>query len=164
MPTFHPRHIPALFCSFTFTFLGFHPCLPLFLPFLPQSLQSSTFVKNATANAMSEYGLPPNLQQSYDAQTVFTLYACRMVCFGICLFVFWYQGWDGALDVVMSTFALMGGIDGLVCMRVGLPWTGAWRSGMGLLLGLWGMMGGNQGKVFGTKQDQAREGGKVKSG
>jgi hypothetical protein len=156
MPTFHPRHIPALFLSFTFTILGFHPCLPLFLPFLPHSLHSSTFIQSATANAMSEFGLPPTLQQSSDAQTVFTLYASRMVCFGICLFVFWYQGWEGAMDVVMTTFVLMGGIDGLVCMRVGLPWTGAWRGGMGLLLGLWGMAGGNQGRVFGKNGSKGK--------
>jgi hypothetical protein len=70
-------------------------------------------------NAMLEFGLSVRIASTSIAQTIFTLHASGMVCFGAVLGRCWQKGWEEAMDVVMATLGIMGAIEGLICWTIG---------------------------------------------
>lgn len=100
MPDFQRRHIPALFVANT---MGIGAIWPLWKP----------------SAAIRAFGLPPRLQHSPDAQTIFPLYGSRATILGAAIWVFWLQGKYVALDTILGLFTYAGVVDGWVCWKAG---------------------------------------------
>ncbi|KAK5653034.1 hypothetical protein OQA88_9320 [Cercophora sp. LCS_1] len=82
--TFSPRHMPALFIAFTQAVGGLWPIL------------------GNTPKAISEFGLPPRIARSPEAQTAFVAGAGRTTVIGVLVHVLYFQGKYEELDTVLT--------------------------------------------------------------
>jgi hypothetical protein len=109
---------------------------------------------------MLEFVLSAYIGSASIAQTIFTLHASGMVCFGAVIGRCWRKRWEEAIDVVMTTLGIMGIYRGFHlldnwCARVGHI-QGVDGSGSGWL----GAGSGDQGKaVSGNGGEEQRKDG-----
>jgi len=82
---------------------------------------------------MLEYGLPPHIANSSEAQTAFVVGAGRTTALGVVLGVLYWKGRYKEVDLV---FVVLGGILGVVdwgvCVQEGLGGWGSFRLVTGL--------------------------------
>ncbi|KAK6353444.1 hypothetical protein TWF696_005407 [Orbilia brochopaga] len=122
MNAFSVRHIPALFLGTTLTFGG---AIPLF----------------NSAYAMAEFGFPPRITNSPQAQAVFIVSGARTSALGLAIYILYARGMLRAVDVVLATVGTTGLIDGWVCWREGVPGRGVFRATSAAVVAVWGWLG-----------------------
>ncbi|KAL0567218.1 hypothetical protein V5O48_014776 [Marasmius crinis-equi] len=120
---FSPWHIPPLFIATTTTFGGLWPFF------------------NARA-ATLEFGLPPRVANSPEAQSVMICCSGRTTVIGALIFAFYSQRKLEAVDTVLAVMGVWIGItDGYVCWKEGVPGRGLFRATCGFLIGAYGLVG-----------------------
>ncbi|KAK1236108.1 hypothetical protein PQX77_000652 [Marasmius sp. AFHP31] len=129
LPSFSLRHIPALFVASTTTFGGFWPLF------------------NAKA-AILDFGLPPRVAKSPEAQSVMKCCSARTTVLGTLIFIFYAQNRLDAVDIVLGAMGVwVGLVDGYVCWMEGVPGKAVFRGTAGMAIGMWGLAGLTAGPI-----------------
>jgi hypothetical protein len=122
-PPFSPRHIPVLFIATTQALGGFIPLI-------------------SARRAMLDFGLPPRIASSPEAQAVMRVGAARTLVTGLTCFMLYSRGLLAELDLVVGTLgACFGAIDAWVCWREGAQGKAMFRGTCGALIAAWGLSG-----------------------
>ncbi|KAF2726865.1 hypothetical protein EJ04DRAFT_517592 [Polyplosphaeria fusca] len=125
---FVPRHIPPLLLATTITIGGFTP-----------------FFAGPT-NAIKAFGLPDRIANSKAAHPLIITQSARVSATGMALWALYLGNHFEAMDIVLASMALMGLVDGYVCVQEGVPGKAVFRASTGVLVGVWGFLGMTAGR------------------
>jgi hypothetical protein len=130
-PTFHYRHIPALF-TIGAQFWG--TIWPL--------------VGGSTRSIMGHYGLPPRIANVPQTWPAWNAGNARTACLGILMAIFYARGQYDVVDTFMMVIgAYLGLVDCLVLWQQGLRSAGIGRLSGSLIFGSLGFVGFTQGRT-----------------
>ena len=133
--SFTPRHIPPLLIATQITLGGLYPWL------------------HSPRAALLKFGLPPTIASSKAAWPVIKIDPAPATAIGLALWGMYLGGHFEAMDILLSSMAWVGVVDGLVCYRDGEKGSVVKRAGLTGVVAGWGVLGRTTGKYL-----QGREG------
>ena len=127
---FSPRHIPALFIATTTTFGG------------------ALYPLASAAGSLREFGFPPRVQKSKEAQSVMIIGSARTACLGMLLYIFYWQGKYEEVDLILFLISsYLGVVDAWVVAKEGMPGK-AWFRGISCaVIAAWSGLGMTAGRA-----------------
>ncbi|KAF2756326.1 hypothetical protein EJ05DRAFT_501825 [Pseudovirgaria hyperparasitica] len=92
--------------------------------------------------AILEFGLPPRVALSKEAQAIMVLSSARGTVVGLSMFMLYFRERFVEFDMVMATLGLyVGAVDAWICWREGMPSKAVFRGVSGALIAAWGLAG-----------------------